>query len=199
MKEFRFFFNAGFILFFSINLSCSNEQSKLQVQKEIIAPDVEKITETKAEVIWQNDELTAKGITQNRNLSEYEQGGHFTKGGLIKENPCFDCGEKSGRDFIWKNWTEKKRGYIRITYHGTDAFSTSHIFIEPNEKGEWRIAWRIARQHTSSEYDNLITDIPTIIEVDRIEDKSEKDEWALIFKNKIGEIVQKLPYFYIKK
>jgi hypothetical protein len=208
-NNFRIFMTIILLSAIVFAVSCTEAQQKPEIKekvvleeiKEKISPkDVSKTTETKTDIISQNDELTAENIIQNRDLSEYIDGGHFTKGGLIsKKNSCFDCDEKKVRDFIWKNWTEKKRAYIRITYNGIDAWSTSHIFIEPNENGEWRVAWRIARRHTIPEYNDLITDVPTIFTIERVDNKPEKGEWALVFKDKTGNIIETLPDFYIEK
>jgi len=44
------------------------------------------------------------------------------------------------RKFIYDHWRSKERAYIAIDFPCTDCFPTMHVFIEPNEAGEWRIA-----------------------------------------------------------
>jgi hypothetical protein len=65
------------------------------------------------------------------------------------------------RDFIWKHWQEKKPGYFRISLNGVDATSTSHIFIEPDAKGDWQITWRIVRNHALVK-GGFVNDVPVI-------------------------------------
>lgn len=156
------------------------------------------VEETKAEVIWRkNAELTTKGITQNRDMRQYEQGGYFDcRGWAPKGETRGECSEIKIQNFIWQNWASKKRAYIRVTHNSVDATSTSHIFIEPDKNGEWRIAWRIVRAHAIPELNNLIHDILSIVSVEQIKDKPVKGLWALAFKNKSGQIVQKMPSFY---
>jgi hypothetical protein len=172
-------------------------QEKQTEKKTNQLTDIKETQETKTEVIKEkNGELNTRDITQNRDMTQYEQGGHIICGGLIsKENSDNKCDEIKVRDFIWGNWNKKKRSYITITYNGIDAVSTSHIFIEPNDQDEWRLAWRIVRLHTMPEYSNLITDMPTIFNIERVENKPEKGQWALVFKNKEGNILEKIPDF----
>jgi hypothetical protein len=179
-----------FLLILSVFVSAAFGQKK--------QPEIEETKNTKAEVIWKDKgELTTKDITQKRDSTQYDDGGYFDCRGWIAKNEARGvCDEKKIRDFIWWHWNDKKRGYVRVTYDSVDAKSTSHIFIEPDEKGEWSVAWRIVRFHAFPQLNNQITDIAKIVRVERIEDKPKKGEWALIFKNKIGSIMGKMPYFY---
>lgn len=54
---------------------------------------------------------------------------------------------KNARDFIWRHWQAKKRGYIRITFNSVDATSASHIFIEPDARGVSQGTWKIVRHN----------------------------------------------------
>jgi hypothetical protein len=105
-------------------------------------------------IFLENGELTSASIKGPRQIQQYANGGHF------------DCGRfpvpEAARDFIWTHWQAKTRGYIRLTFHSVDAVSTSHIFIEPDSGGVWRIVRRIVR-HT-----NEIDDLPTIRRVERM-------------------------------
>jgi hypothetical protein len=121
--------------------------------------------ETKAAIIVNDDgSLTASDIAQHRDLAIFEDGGHLdcrsemvlASGMSAPEFRPESCDLPKLRDFVWQNWQTKKRGYIRITFASVDAVSTSHLFIEPDNRGQWHIAWRIAR------HNNLITDIPDI-------------------------------------
>jgi hypothetical protein len=187
MKTSKLF--AGLLLFF-VFVSASSGQKKRVENEETI--------NTKAKVIGKDKgELTTKDITQKRVMAQYDDGGYFDcRDWIAKDESRGVCDEKKLRDFIWEKWTEKKRAYVRVTYDGVDASSTSHIFIEPDEKGEWSVAWRIVRFHMISELNNQITDVAKIVKVERVENKPEKGEWALIFKNRSGAIMEKIPDFY---
>jgi hypothetical protein len=160
--------------------------------------EIEETKNTKAEVVWKDKgELSTKDITQRRDMTQYDDGGYFDcRDWIAKDASRGVCDEKKIRDYIWQYWMEKKRGYVRVTYDSVDAKSTSHIFIEPDEKGEWSVAWRIVRFHAIPQLNNQITDVAKIVKVERVEDKPEKGEWALVFKNRIGSIMEKIPDFY---
>lgn len=156
--------------------------------------ETEETKDTKAEVIWKDKgELTTKDITQKRDMPQYSDGGYFDCRGWVSKNEFRgNCDEKKVRDFIWQHWTEKKRGYVRVTYDSVDAKSTSHIFIEPDEKGEWSVAWRMVRFHAIPQLNNQIIDVAKIITVERVENKPRKGMWALVFKNRIGSIMERM-------
>ncbi len=78
----------------------------------------------------------------------------------------------NARAFIWEHWQSKKRGYIRITFNSVDATSTSHIFIEPDSYGVWRVTWRIVRRN------NEVDDLPPIRIIVR---KTVGAEYVLVF------------------
>jgi hypothetical protein len=180
-------------------LSCASFGQKKQIKKETVQKsESETVKTTEAEVVGDaNSELSTKDIAQNRDLSAYRQGGFFDCREWFSKNEARgDCDENKLRDFIWQSWTSKTRGYVRVTYNSVDAVSTSHIFIEPDEKGQWRVAWRIVRRHVIPELNNRIDDILGITAVEQISDKPKKGDRALIFKNKSGAIIQKMPYFY---
>lgn len=106
------------------------------------------------------------------------------------------AGEKKVRDFVWQHWTEKKRGYIKISCGHIDTSGTIHYFVEPNEKGEWSVAIRSLYKHDLPKYNKQpIKDI-TAVSVERIENKADgNSNWTLIFKTIDGEIVEKFPFF----
>lgn len=158
---------------------------------------IEETRNTKAEVIWKDKgELTVEDVAQKRDMTLYNNGGYFDcRDWVSKDEPRGVCDEKKVRDFIWQHWTEKKRGYVRLTYDSVDAKSTSHIFIEPDEKGEWSVTWRIVRFHAMPQLNNQITDVAKIVTVERVENKQKKALWALVFKNRSGSIMEKMPDF----
>jgi hypothetical protein len=176
------------------NLSCSIVEHKKQIEEKSIRQlETEEVKETKAEfILSENGELTTKDLTQNRNMSLYAQGGYFDcRGWEPKDELGGECSEKKLKDFIWNCWTSKKRGYVRISYLSVEGvISTSHIFIEPSEEGNWKVFWRIVRS------EGLIHDVPELASVERIENKPEKGEWALAFKDKSGKVLERVPDFY---
>lgn len=148
----------------------------------------------KADVISQEGgELTTENILGSRDLSLYVQGGHFNCDFYVdKSGSQINRNEKRARNFVWNNWREKNRAYLRLTYSSDDATSTSHIFVEPDEEGKWQVIWRIVRDS------NEIDDVPKVVSIEKVEDKPEKKQWALILRDKEGDIMQTLPHFYIE-
>lgn len=185
-------FSLLFIPLIFIGMSCSNTS---QVSENTNQNNVE-TSPPKKETVFRGEhgELTLVGITQNRNMSQYDQGGFFDcQRNYPKTAPKTNCDENKIRDFIWQHWSEKKRGYVVVTYDSQDAVGTSHIFIEPDENENWFVAWRIARNAMNT---NGIDDVPKIVTVERVENKPEKGNWALVFKEANGNAVEKMPYFY---
>jgi hypothetical protein len=133
---------------------------------------------TKARVFLnQQNDLTAKNVTQNRNLNNYDNGGSFDcrKNWMRRLNIQGRleglCDENRIRDFVWQQWTTKKRGYVIANYFYIDAGWTHHIFIEPDNNGIWCIRWRIVRYSAiSGTYDGILDD-PKIVSVEKIVEK----------------------------
>jgi hypothetical protein len=135
--------------------------------------------------------LTTTDITQKRDMSLYIKGGHFDcRDFAEKDELSLDCDSKKARDFIWENWTKKKRAYLTISADSIDSTSTLHIFIEPNKKGNWTIAGRIARFHAISKPPYYIDDLAEVVSVTRVENESMKDEWSLVYKDKSEKVVK---------
>jgi hypothetical protein len=144
-----------------VGLACSAETKKSEPYWETEGQKFYGLggKDTTAKVIRRGQELTTDDIAQGRDLSTYGDGGFFD---------CSDYWNKPSRDyrefsairkFIWRHWQQKERGYIRVTLNSRDAWSTSHIFIEPSSGGRWHVAWRIAR------HNNAISDCPDITSV----------------------------------
>ena len=83
-------------------------------------------------------------IVQNRNLSDYEFGGNFSNCNEIEETEIRKCEANAdkARNFILKYWQTKKRAYIVYERIGTHGGNDHHIFIEPDENGNWHIIER---------------------------------------------------------
>lgn len=136
--------------------------------------------------------LTIRNIAGQRDLSHYDDGGHFDcrryGRDWLNDRAKAEAGISSSldgaRDFIWKHWQEKKRGYLRITLNSVDATSTSHIFIEADGKGSWQVVWRIVREHSLLTH-GRVDDAPLIREVER-ENSALGASYVLVFKSSDG-------------
>jgi hypothetical protein len=91
--------------------------------------------------------LIRQQMVESRDLSQYDFGGYHGCGLNVEDWTSDRCVHtlKKARQFILKHWKEKKRGYVVVKYRSVDAESHSHIFIEPDENGNWRIVWTIER------------------------------------------------------
>lgn len=135
--------------------------------------------------------LATETITGMRNMSLYEDGGHFdcrvvTLVALKKPNEeraRIASAMKRARTFIWEHWQLKKRGYVRLTFNSVDATSTSHIFIEPDSSGVRKVMWRIVR------HNNRLDDVPTIR---ALEQKIVDGQAVLIFSSADGKELERL-------
>jgi hypothetical protein len=158
----------------------------------------ESAVSVRADVIWtKTAELTTENIADGRDLSGYEEGGYFDcRSWRPKDSPTGECDEETVRDFIWKHWTGKTKGYVRITYNSVDATSTSHIFVESGSDGKQRVTWRIVRAHAIPELNNKLDNIVGIISLEKVVVQPAKGKWALNFKNNLGNRLQTMPYFY---
>jgi len=144
---------------------------------------------SKADVIQKTDgELTTQDIIENRDKSIYISGGHFNCSFFHnKKSSQIKLKEKKARDFLWKYWKEKRRAYFSITYSSEDATSTGHIFIEPNERGLWRIIWRWVR------HNNKVTDLPEIVAVEKVKNRVTKTDFGLQLRDKEGKVSRTFP------
>jgi len=156
--------------------------------------------EIKAHVRYETNLLTATGIEQGRDLTHYE------RRDLSDPKPMFAYEiDRAGifvtaRMFVWEHWHDQKPGYLTITGSSVDATSTSHIFIEPDDAGRWRVAWRIVR-HTGE-----IDDMPTYYGVQwvrptdwdkpgiplRADEKPDATKHKLQFRDKCGDVEDSL-------
>jgi hypothetical protein len=186
--EFRYAFGspvnfAQLILVGIVSLTAAGTAAKGQD----LSPEATK--ETEAKITMDGRELTTAGIAQERDLKRYDVGGHFDcRSHALSDTAPRNCDIPGVRDFIWKHWHAKRRGYIRITFDSVDAMSTSHIFVEPNQRGKWHVAWRIAR------HNNLITDVGEIVAVERAKPgtSDEPGSYVLVFRQKSGGEIERL-------
>ncbi len=114
---------------------------------------------TRLKVRLEGSALTVDGVAQGRNLGQYDRvelkNPGPMAGGVAQNNVI-----ARARVFLWEHWRDRKRGYLIITLSSVDATSTSHVFVEPDDMGRWRVYWRIVR-HTGE-----INDLPTYYSVE---------------------------------
>src|SRR4030095_525617 len=98
--------------------------------------------------------LTVDGIEQGRDIVKYDRLVLNSKATFAFER-SHDPVLSKARQFLWQHWKNRRLGYLTLTGHSVDASSTSHVFVEPDNDGRWRVAWRIVRG--SGEIDDLPT------------------------------------------
>ena len=175
---------SGIVLLFFVSFTSYTEEEK-KSQKTLPMPGISVKTFPD-----KDGALTTANITDHRDLAKYDDGGHFDCRRYGKD--WFKDREKAkaiiassvdgARNFIWTHWQGKKGGYLRITFNTVDATSTSHIFIEPDAKGNWQIIWRIVRGHSMMNH-NMSGDVPVIRDVER---ESSGSSYILVFKSANG-------------
>lgn len=105
-------------------------------------------------------------ILQNRNLADYEIGDSFCVTVELSEIPKCDAKTEKARKFILSRWKAKKRAYIVYEWSGTDRGGEHHIFIEPDDYGNWHIVERTEFSYptlSKSDYIQIVSkDIRTI-------------------------------------
>jgi hypothetical protein len=88
---------------------------------------------------WQGDFYTAADIVQGRDLSKYDKlelrdKEHFHPWEMWR-NPIL----AQARIFLWQHWSDRKRGYLILTMSSVDYTGTSHLFVESDDSGRWRV------------------------------------------------------------
>src|SRR5262245_27143796 len=99
--------------------------------------------------------LTVDAIEQGRMVAQYDRLDLIDPNPVIVSERRVDRMLAQARAFLWTHWTAHHRGYMTLTMSSVDATSTSHIFVEPDDGGRWRVAWRIVRHFGS------VDDLPT--------------------------------------
>jgi hypothetical protein len=126
-------------------------------------------------------------ITQNRNLFDYERGGRVYdcfNTSSIEFRRC-EASRNKARDFILKHWQDKKRAYIIVEFNGVDSFNDYHLFIEPDQAGQWRIVWRKLMSLSHREFTGNI-DVSTALSVTKHQGQT-SGSYYLIFYDKDGK------------
>ena len=90
----------------------------------------------------QNEALQQK---KPRDLSLYEKAEPYTLE-IMLDRQTRATKEGEIREFLWNHWQQRKLGQLTVTRFSREGEPTaSSYFIEPDEKGAWRIAVRIDR------------------------------------------------------
>ncbi len=99
--------------------------------------------------------LTVDDVAQGRDLRRYDRLELADPEPRAVSDRRGDWIIAKARKFLWEHWRDHKRAYLLLTLSSVDATGTSHVFVEKDEIGRWRVYWRIVRDH--SEIDDLPT------------------------------------------
>jgi hypothetical protein len=106
--------------------------------------------------VWrEGSALTAYNVAQNRDLRGYERLQLADPEPRSAAERLSDVIVAEARTFVWEHWRNRKRAYLVLTLSSIDATSTSHVFVEPDGTGRWRVYWRAVRNRSE------IDDSPT--------------------------------------
>ncbi len=92
--------------------------------------------------LGQSSQLTP---TKERDLNRYEKiGPYVIELGLDTQARAKI--EARIREFLWTHWYESRLGHAEVTVYSKEGEpSTVSYFVEPNERGLWRMAVRVTR------------------------------------------------------
>jgi hypothetical protein len=138
--------------------------------------------------------VIADGIEQGRKLSRYDRIS-FPKPN-DKNLMDWESEKARVRNFIWTHWKEHKRAYLIQTIVYGDTIGTSYVFVEPDESGNWGVAWRTAWLYQE------VDDSPFLLSVDWVkpngynepgtplnaDEKPDPLKHALEFRDKCGDV-----------
>ena len=110
---------------------------------------------TASKVLFEQGVLTVQDVAQGRNLSRYEQPILVNARPKTVVERKHDPTLPRARDSLWQHWPDHKQAYLILTLSRVDATSTSHVFVEQDDSGRWRVSWRIVRHR--GEVDELPT------------------------------------------
>jgi hypothetical protein len=80
-------------------------------------------------------------IFESRDLSLYDDGGVQGCGvELVETHSACTRSLENARRFVWEHWKKRKRGYVAIAMSSAEHGKwTTHLFIEPDGNGSWRV------------------------------------------------------------
>lgn len=128
----------------------------------------------------------------------------------------FDAVSAEVRGFIWEHWTRHRQGHVIVVSRSKEGErSTSHMFIEPDERGDWHLSARVEKkavdrrafddpefQGTIERYERYKAYVIERIEVPAdglsggtvipLEQKRGADSYRLRLKNRDGKVIAEL-------
>jgi len=95
---------------------------------------------------WVDHAFTRPDVAQGRNLGKYDKldlidREHFHPWEMWQNSILAQA-----RTFVWEHWQKPKRAYLTLTLSSVDSTGTSHIFVEPDDTGRWRVYRRYLSQ-----------------------------------------------------
>jgi hypothetical protein len=101
---------------------------------------------TNATVRTQGGALTVDDVAQGRDLGRYDKFEVANPQPRLISEIERDPLLARARTFLWEHWRDRRQAYLIVTMSSVDATITSHVFVEQDEAGRWRVCRRIVRQ-----------------------------------------------------
>jgi hypothetical protein len=96
---------------------------------------------------WHGNAYTVADIAQGRDLNKYDK---LELTDPDHPHPWQRWGNPvlaEARTSLWEHWRNRKRAYFILTLSSVDHTGTSHIFVEPDDSGRWRVYSRYLDRH----------------------------------------------------
>jgi hypothetical protein len=145
---------------------------------------------------------SAISYARQQNLSGYDTFGPVTIRFREIENARKTSAEL--RDFVWRHWHERRRGYAVVTEIGVvhPVPCTSTFKIQPNDDGKWHIEKRTKCGKWRSKTDRSVIHSVLRLERDRNGHRTDgvlpnaadvpPESYVLVLRDQAGEIVREL-------
>ena len=129
---------------------------------------------------------THEKMAQGRDLKLYDDGGDYMDPGAAKLSTL--------RAFIWDHWTWRRRGCVRFTQSGPDAWFEYHIFIEPKKHSVRHVILRCVNIVIMHPNYCPISEFPEVIALERTKSAKDGDhgQYVLVFRDHEGKEVMRL-------
>lgn len=116
------------------------------------------------EILYDGAWLTTVSIAQGRDLRKY-QTEQMLDPQMTMSYEGWGRGKyrdtyPKARDFLWRHWQARRPAYLMLTGQAIGAVTTTHIFVEAEDSGRWRVAWRIVRSN------GVVDDLPMLYDVE---------------------------------
>lgn len=130
-------------------------------------PQSEKPTYYCDEIYDQNDRESClyKLVFADRDMSLYADGGRQGCGLTRNDADSRKCTRsiEKARRFVWDHWKMKKRGHVSVARASDEAEWVTHLFIEPDDDGGWRVAERTMPMRRREPGDLMLDDLVDIV------------------------------------